>query len=328
MKKLFSIVFPLLTFINVSYCQIIDNVEWAPQGATWMYGNVGFGAYYHLITYERDTLIEFKQCKIFSSKERVFDVDQDGSFYFLIEHPKSNFILHKSHDSVFLVDPTLMNFQLMYAFNLVPGDMYELNENTVVYDNCDQTPSTNYLVISDTGNDTVSGRVYNYQEYFDPPYWTVGSRVLRNIGSLNSFLPQPKLENISNCMFKENEYHHYTERLLCYYDNQRGSSSFYHGYSDSQCNTYLFTDVSVNENDLVNNEIYIYPNPTNSSFQLSYPAGESVENIEFFDVAGRLVFKHNKPQFPIYIAYVTPGIYYVKYQFETGKSGTLKMIKN
>jgi len=195
MKTLFSIAFSLLTFINVSYCQIIDNVEWAPQGATWMYDLISMGSVKHLIvSYERDTTISGKNCKVFSTKVKTYYADQNQNNYLFSEVFGENYFFYKSQDTIFWYNPTTTLFEMMYDFNLVPGENYEVFPNGNSF-NCNSNLISNYIVVSDTGTNTYSGRIFNYQDFLEAPYWTIGSRVVKNIGSLFNFLPEPSVNN-------------------------------------------------------------------------------------------------------------------------------------
>lgn len=72
------------------------------------------------------------------------------------------------------------------------------------------------------------------------------------------------------------------------------------------------------------NEISLYPNPTNSVFNLEIP-NEVVKQVEIYDLSGKKLLKSNQHQ--IDVSSFATGIYMVQIQTESGKIGVSKLVK-
>lgn len=82
------------------------------------------------------------------------------------------------------------------------------------------------------------------------------------------------------------------------------------------------TALSTSDFDL--NEISLYPNPTNSVFNLEIP-NEVVKQVEIFDLSGKKLLKSNQHQ--IDVSSFATGIYMVQILTESGKTGVSKLVK-
>jgi hypothetical protein len=71
--------------------------------------------------------------------------------------------------------------------------------------------------------------------------------------------------------------------------------------------------------------IILYPNPTNSIFNLKIP-NEIIKTIKVYDFAGKELLTTNQQQ--VDVSNLSVGIYIVKAETESGKTGTTKLIKN
>ena len=72
------------------------------------------------------------------------------------------------------------------------------------------------------------------------------------------------------------------------------------------------------------NEISLYPNPTNSVFNLEIP-NEVVKQVEIYDLSGKKLLKSN--QHKIDVSSFATGIYMVQILTESGKIGVSKLVK-
>ena len=72
------------------------------------------------------------------------------------------------------------------------------------------------------------------------------------------------------------------------------------------------------------NEISLYPNPTNSVFNLEIP-NEVVKQVEIYDLSGKKLLKSNQHQ--IDLSSFATGIYMVQILTESGKIGVSKLVK-
>ena len=72
------------------------------------------------------------------------------------------------------------------------------------------------------------------------------------------------------------------------------------------------------------NEISLYPNPTNSVFNIEIP-NEVVKQVEIYDLSGKKLLKSN--QHKIDVSSFAIGIYMVQILTESGKTGVSKLVK-
>ena len=87
---------------------------------------------------------------------------------------------------------------------------------------------------------------------------------------------------------------------------------------------WLLNNFSVDfSNDLISS-ISLYPNPTNSVFNLEIP-NEVIKKVEIYDVSGKKLLESNQQQ--IDVSSFATGIYMVQIQTESGKIGVSKLIK-
>ena len=87
---------------------------------------------------------------------------------------------------------------------------------------------------------------------------------------------------------------------------------------------YRTTAPVLSNSDFELNEISLYPNPTNSVFNLEIP-NEVVKQVEIYDLSGKKLLKSNQHQ--IDVSSFATGIYMVQIQTESGKTGVSKLIK-
>lgn len=82
--------------------------------------------------------------------------------------------------------------------------------------------------------------------------------------------------------------------------------------------------VALSTSDFDLNEISLYPNPTNSVFNLEIP-NEVVKQVEIYDLSGKKLLKSN--QHKIDVSSFATGIYMVQILTESGKTGVSKLVK-
>ena len=76
---------------------------------------------------------------------------------------------------------------------------------------------------------------------------------------------------------------------------------------------------------ILEKEFTIYPNPTNSMFNVEIP-NDSVKAISVVDVMGKVVASSNVAT--VDVSNLSSGIYVVKVETESGKTGTQKLVKD
>jgi hypothetical protein len=84
-------------------------------------------------------------------------------------------------------------------------------------------------------------------------------------------------------------------------------------------------DVSVEENSFINNDLKVYPNPTNGILNLEILSSMRAESIEVLDLTGKLVL--SVPfQNQLHLGHLPKGIYFLKVQNTNGEQLTRKVI--
>jgi len=84
--------------------------------------------------------------------------------------------------------------------------------------------------------------------------------------------------------------------------------------------------LSIEEIDTSSNEIFLYPNPSKNSFSLNNIA--DVDNIQIFDINGRLVVSYDNMATNFFdVSYLSVGEYIVKISFENENLRGFKLIK-
>lgn len=81
--------------------------------------------------------------------------------------------------------------------------------------------------------------------------------------------------------------------------------------------------LSVNSNEIIANNIAIYPNPTNSTITIS----QEISNLEVFDIAGKKVKSFQKSSSSFDVSNLEKGVYILKGKTIEGKSINEKLVK-
>jgi hypothetical protein len=95
-----------------------------------------------------------------------------------------------------------------------------------------------------------------------------------------------------------------------------------HGYLAPRLRELLMQDVSVEETDFVNSNMFVYPNPANDYLVVKTNEGIRITDVEIFDITGKMVRTENglnKLSHQINgIDQMTPGLYLVKVTTDHG----------
>ena len=118
--------------------------------------------------------------------------------------------------------------------------------------------------------------------------WTIGNRVLKNIGSLSTPYPHavnPNPMNWNPCGHKD---YGKIWNLSCYSDNIRGSINFGNRHG-AQC-SYLLTPIREisNSSNRLSSDIKVYPNPFDRSFFVKTDV-TSIASFRIIDLSGRVI---------------------------------------
>jgi hypothetical protein len=145
---------------------------------------------------------------------------------------------------------------------------------------------SNPIQITNVQTATYSGSTFQVADLSTTPYWTIGGRIIKNIGS--DLAPFP-LASAANCQGIDAGIG-LPERLECYFDEDRGYLNI--GTTDD-CHG-LITATSTVEP--IGQKIKLFPNPTHGSFDFSGIAPSDISNISITDLFGRRLIHICNPQ--------------------------------
>ncbi len=100
---------------------------------------------------------------------------------------------------------------------------------------------------------------------------------------------------------------------------------FYYNRICYTCDTVL--SVSDIQYELNEDDIVLYPNPSNDFITIESKENRDLESVEIYGITGALILKTKKTNEPIYVGSLSAGIYFIKIHCE-GKYISKKLIKN
>lgn len=283
MKSLFMIL------IAVTINHVLHAQNFAPVGAEWYYceGHAFSDIESYIkVTVTKDTVIQNKQ-----SQEVVSD--------WVCWNPSEIQYVHSSGDSVFLFDPLLDRFKLIYDFSAVPGDTIRIP----VYDWDESVDSV--LIAIDAVSTIIINNIelrHQFVTYFvkdsfpgGTQFYSYSSEIAEIIGDINFLFNFPVQASI---VCDAN----FSCGLRCYEDSYLGHSET--GQAPS-CN---FISVGLNEPTV--SSLGIYPNPTPDKIYFnSIP--DNVKSIELIDQTGRIIKKiSSSPE--INLEGLNQGMYFLR----------------
>jgi len=316
-----------LNFSTISNAQVPDTAPWCPDGATWVYQKKAMSqAAFSVYEFVKDTTIANLPVKIIESKEiHVHFPNPVENFLGRYVSDSSVFYLHERNDSVFYFFNG--EFRFMYDFNAEIGDVF-ISKSFNEYLPCDNS-NPNYLE-----NDTMSvflkntipsygGNNFTFDRLLmnTKGKWDYGD-IIRNIGGATSFFPRPSKDSI--CTWANTH-----SGLECYSDNIRGFLSFYNlediPSSIDRCG-YIVTKVDPIE--MVKEDYYIYPNPTNDRISVKSSNPTFKSDFYIMDLTGRKIKSINDSDLQeIDISNLIVGNYFLVIQSNSTIPKTLKFIK-
>jgi len=282
------------------YSQILDNNIWCPPGATWIYHNYQtLYDGYSVWKYKKDTVFLGVNCKQIEAQHINYYAGPGTRMPGI----KLNYYLYTSKDSVFYYDGVAFNF--MYNFSAQIGDSIILKSNSR-FSNCDSSflMQNDTLKVAGIFSDTVNAFwIEKRINIVGNKKWIFGD-VLKNIGPIISFIPEPKFSTGKDCAFSPN----YSE-LFCYSDVLRGSIKFKQNSDSWFCHD---IETSIQEPEKINsNWISIFPNPASNKLHIQSLAQQNF-NYAILDIAGRQVQSGNiNVNDPIDISNIASGLYII-----------------
>lgn len=302
-----SILFLFLPYVNG---QIVDNETFAPLGATWQYRIVSpIQKKHFVVTYSHDSLMLNEHVMVMKTKiKNYFITDSLGTESLVSVVPSGDYYFLKKNDSVFYYNSNTNVFDLIYVFNLTTGGSYTLNPSGFFL--CDSTVmQSNLFVVENMDQASYSGRQFNVNYFYEPPYFGMGYKVIKNIGSATHFLPQP---SVANCPVIDGAIGS-VDALDCYYDNIRGIINL--SFPSNPCYENLFSNLSIEEGGetmSTTNINFVYPNPSQGLIYVN-PSLLGFDNtIELIDMKGKTVYKEANTAGTVVLPENVSGIYIIR----------------
>ena len=298
MKSLFVIF--LVLIIN----SILPAQTFAPVGAEWYYceGHAfSDDETFIKATVTKDTVIQNKQSRKIVSDWVCWNVSE-------IQY------VHSSGDSVFLFDPLLNSFKLIYDFGADVGDTIRIP--IVDWDGSIDSVLVSIEVVSTIEINNIELRhqfvTYLVKDSFSGgiQFYSYSSEVAEIIGDINFLFNFPVNASI---VCDAN----YSCGLRCYEDSYLGH------YETGQAPSCNFISVGLEEPTV--NSLGLYPNPTiNKVYFATTPL--NIKLIELIDHTGRFVKKFFTSE-EISLAGLNDGMYFLKITDEQNKWHLEKVIK-
>jgi Secretion system C-terminal sorting domain len=253
----------------------VDTAAWSPRGATWLYQNaaqVGFS--YFKIVYQKDTFLLGKSVKkMIATQINYVGVPSNwvrGPEFFLF-----NTYMYNAHDSVFWFHNN--QFQLLYVFNASVGTSWEIQPNNIFTCVNQATATTNLITIRNVQQMLMANRTFTVIDANPQRSWTIGTRILKNIGSMQNPFPIP---SNSNCPLPDGNAG-VPVSLICYQDSIRGSLNF---GNVSNCASLITSNDDIFQHQ--NARFTIFPNPLSSVLNISNPDFIKIEHLSITDIVG------------------------------------------
>lgn len=285
MKKTSLLIVSLLIFVDAE-----SQIPFAPLGAKWYYQDIpcdpnSSDIFYHYREVTIDSIIQGKNCTLINS-----------DYCPII--PSCEFLnyVYQEGDKVFIYDPTLESFQILYDFSLQAGELYYLK---VCYDTW--------------GTDSITATIINNSNDLDgeqeisihanqPTWWNDYSvYIKKGVGNKNS---NPLLM-IDFCVTLSDPC--FVTSLACYETAQSGVIII----NGENCISAV--DIEGTNGSQIN--FYIYPNPVHKFFTIQSTSGFNNDTeLILSSTAGQIIKKYQVPAFQNQSSYnvedLSTGLYF------------------
>lgn len=319
----------LIFLVPSAQAQQLDTIEWAPQGATWLYHNFCRWCREDTkVAYEGDSIINGQLVKRMNlyGRNYVCGPDTNGSGTWICAPVIDRFVrtdfLFNRNDSIFWLKNG--QFELLYCFAASVGNSWAIPQGYPFNTSpCSALPNNDSVVISKVDTLTFSGKKFiSYNTNSIHNKWGIGT-VIQNIGSL--LCPFTTALD-SNCSaYSSNAPTIFSsEGLSCYYDSKRGYIDFSASNHLLNCHGEITAVYSAERNKDLS---FVFPNPANRFIEIhcaDFVGGE----IEIIDVLGRTQQKSmlNSAK-QIDISELPEGAYTIVFQRKSQPAKTLRFVK-
>lgn len=300
--KLLLVFIVLFEFSTYTFAQ----TDFAPIGAKWYYSNrIDIGQQkYQYFTYEsvKDTMVNGKNCR---KLDIWFYSHYSDSAYYGFD------LIYSEAGRVFYYYKN--NFQLLYDFNVKPGDTLNLllfNPNLPFLKDLTDTHYVKYK-IRDTGTTIINNEHLKYYKLGPLNYDSLildGQQLIFNGDSITEKLGHGKYL-FGEIISQLDQYPLWT-KLLCYFD----SSIEYHLDKHLTCENHI---IAINDNSSDQKSILLYPNPASENLNLEIQTTKRYNktDITIVDLMGKEckfnLHQLNQQTFSIDISNLQSGTYFL-----------------
>ncbi|MEO6305730.1 MAG: T9SS type A sorting domain-containing protein [Bacteroidia bacterium] len=303
MKQLLLLI-SVLTFSFISKAQM-----WCPPGATWHYRvYANMFPYYdgHLKLVVTNTV----------TLNSIVCQNMVGTYYgqtMCATCPTTtlnnyvNFQTYENNKVTYIYNSGSLAFDTIANFNAAIGDKWLQIRFPFVQ--CANNPVRKSVTVIDTGHVTINSINLKRVKISFPLQNSTGTytvNIIEKISSLSGFL----FHSIDfNCATDGPTYGNF----VCYSDNNFAL----YDPSSAICD-YVPTGIGMNENSVSTGSLKIYPNPTNTNFNIQI---EKPSKLNIYNAVGALIYESEFKEagnFQIDISKLVKGIYYVKAENSAG----------
>jgi Secretion system C-terminal sorting domain len=272
-KNILLVCLGLFTYSHVR--AQVDTNAWSPRGATWLYKTIAqVGLSYLKIVYQRDTFLLGKNVKEMVVA-RINYVGIAPNWVRGNENFVFNTYMYSAHDSVFWLHNN--QFQLLYVFNASIGTSWEIQPNNIFTCVNQAVATTNLITVRNVQQMLIANRLFTVIDANPQRSWTIGTRILKNIGSMQNPFPIP---SNSNCPLPDGNAG-VPESLMCYQDAIRGILDFGNA---GNCASLITNNEDVHS--YKNARFAIFPNPLTSILNLTNPDFIPIKQLSITDIVG------------------------------------------
>jgi hypothetical protein len=269
------------------------------------------------LTYQKDTLLQGKEVK----KWVMTHFQYIGIPPNLVRTPETfvdNHYLYRSGDSILWYHNN--QFQLLYLFTPTIGLRWVVRKNHF-YTCLNSISDTNTTTVSNIREIRVGGALFRELTLTPQAYWSIGTQIIQNIGSIQNPFPVPIPSGCRPVGHVE-----LPEYLACYADRLRGSINF---GGIGNCDQLLAPiEESVIDSKQIRTPFQIAPNPVKEVLSIINPHSLVIQEMRILDMYGHEYLKIS-PASPVAIdAHALPtGMYVAILKTADNHSYSIKFIK-
>ena len=291
---------PTLFFLMLFAGTSLIAQSFAPVGATWHYSErfAFSGAVdYIRFTAEMDTMVNNQLCSKITKRHKLLN-----------GRPQTEFLFSRN-DTVFFLDTTFNEFQILYDFNAGPGDSWDIK--VVTWENEIDTfsirvDSTSMVNINGTMLKAMHVSYLMFDGYLPETY---NSTIIEKIGVITYMFNWNVIAPLVDA--------NWTDGLRCYEDQDLGM------YSTGIADSCEYTTLAIDDSEQTNIATKIFPNPNDGHFFLSGSFGIAEEKtLSVYNSMGQVILEKSLTSEPeiyveIQLGEIAPGIYFIMVEGET-----------